>query len=802
MKYSYDCQEFKMEVFSESEMRKEKAGNPILLYVMQGRVDCLVDNIHYYLAEENILMINRESTYLISPDGDSFLCMITISAQTLKPYIEWENTKFLGTPVDSNEKNHSELSGILKKLLDIFVTITKGKPDAKMTGIFYMLIYYLLKNYLDKEKIPVATKQEERKAKVEGYIEQNYRKPITLQQLADEVYLTYYYLSHNFKQMFGMGFQQYLNTVRLRHVVEELIYTDKAITEIAIDNGFTSASVLNRVFQAKYKATPSAYKKQVQKKRNQVEEPEQKLLLEKMEEELCTNEPMEPPMKSRHQITTDVKIEKRLKKVFNRMINIGFSVDLLSSSLQEHMIILHRELGYTYMRVWNVFHEQIEFRHGHEIKNFNFEKLDRIFDFMVENRLKPFIEFGDKPKLITENPSNDRIREMESIGKREFNSKEEFKLVLSSFIDHIIERYGVDEVTTWQYEFWNDFYRPGRQKGSEQVGFFEAFDIGYAIIKERIPDCMVGGSGMPFSEDVKDFLKKWKTYQNPDFISILLFPYSWEKGRDGYETYYMPEENGVANTIQKMHSYIEEAGLDAMLYIDEWNSSVSNSRNYQNDSCFQAAYCVKNAIDIIDQVDLVGYWAGSDYFASFYDPYKPINGSSGLISRSGIRKPAFYAFQFLNSLDSFLVYKDANAMITTDKRGGYSILCHNYRHMDYQYHMDEKTQQSVESHILKAGTNGIHVGFQLAGIKEGRYQLSIWKMGPGKGSVLEEWHKLGMEFELRKEIMEYLKNTCSPQLTLKKAIVREDGILTFEIELDQQEIALVKLNFISEVVID
>ncbi|MCM8709929.1 hypothetical protein M2651_02680 [Clostridium sp. SYSU_GA19001] len=81
--------------------------------------------------------------------------------------------------------------------------------------------------------------------------------------------------------------------------------------------------------------------------------------------------------------------------------------------------------------------------------------------------------------------------------------------------------------------------------------------------------------------------------------------------------------------------------MNCKIYVTEWNSTVS-SRNYQNDSCYQAAYCVKNAADVLEKVDLIGFWVGSDQFTSANDSVEPINGGSGLLTRDGIKKPAFF----------------------------------------------------------------------------------------------------------------------------------------------------------------
>ena len=59
------------------------------------------------------------------------------------------------------------------------------------------------------------------------------------------------YLSKIFKQIFGVGFSDYLIDIRLRHVANLLIETEKSITEICYESGFGNFSHFLRSFKRK-----------------------------------------------------------------------------------------------------------------------------------------------------------------------------------------------------------------------------------------------------------------------------------------------------------------------------------------------------------------------------------------------------------------------------------------------------------------------------------------------------------------------------------------------------------------------
>lgn len=63
-----------------------------------------------------------------------------------------------------------------------------------------------------------------------------------------------------------MSFLKLLNNIRLDHAVSELLYSDKTILKVAMDNGFSNLASFNQVFKESYQITPAEYRTQMQKK--------------------------------------------------------------------------------------------------------------------------------------------------------------------------------------------------------------------------------------------------------------------------------------------------------------------------------------------------------------------------------------------------------------------------------------------------------------------------------------------------------------------------------------------------------
>jgi len=87
---------------------------------------------------------------------------------------------------------------------------------------------------------------------------------LKLPELADMLKVTPHMLSQVVNQEFGINFQQYLNSYRVRHAMEKLSaekFSHLTISSIALDSGFNSLSAFNAAFKKEAGLTPSQYRK-------------------------------------------------------------------------------------------------------------------------------------------------------------------------------------------------------------------------------------------------------------------------------------------------------------------------------------------------------------------------------------------------------------------------------------------------------------------------------------------------------------------------------------------------------------
>ena len=93
------------------------------------------------------------------------------------------------------------------------------------------------------------------------YIYNNFRKPLTLEDVSSVASLSPTYFSKKFKLITGMGFKEYLNYVRLKHTQTALLTTDSSITDIALEYGFNDSNYFKDLFKKVYGKSPREYRK-------------------------------------------------------------------------------------------------------------------------------------------------------------------------------------------------------------------------------------------------------------------------------------------------------------------------------------------------------------------------------------------------------------------------------------------------------------------------------------------------------------------------------------------------------------
>jgi two-component system response regulator YesN len=93
-----------------------------------------------------------------------------------------------------------------------------------------------------------------------AYIRANFYKNLTLDKIANEVYVSPVYLSFLFKQVESVNLTDYIAEVRLDKAKELLVSTNYKTYEIAKQVGYQDEKYFSRLFKKKTGLTPSEFR--------------------------------------------------------------------------------------------------------------------------------------------------------------------------------------------------------------------------------------------------------------------------------------------------------------------------------------------------------------------------------------------------------------------------------------------------------------------------------------------------------------------------------------------------------------
>ncbi len=148
-------------------------------------------------------------------------------------------------------------------ILSLHRTIMQGTSTLEYESQFLWTLTQLIKRYANVSSTEKPLGKEKKAIQqVRHYIEEYFAEGITLNQLAQQVALSPYYLLRAFSAEVGMPPYEYLESVRIRHA-QRLIETGKPLAEVAAEVGFSSQSHMTRQFKKIIGATPGQYAQQI-----------------------------------------------------------------------------------------------------------------------------------------------------------------------------------------------------------------------------------------------------------------------------------------------------------------------------------------------------------------------------------------------------------------------------------------------------------------------------------------------------------------------------------------------------------
>ncbi len=118
----------------------------------------------------------------------------------------------------------------------------------------------VIANYLKHVKKGPISRKNKLVQEIKLLIQEQFQKDITLNDIANRVFASAFYVSKIFKEEVGIGIKEYLTGVRIEEAKRLLTHTDLTISEIADRTGYKGQSYFGKVFKEIVGLTPSEFR--------------------------------------------------------------------------------------------------------------------------------------------------------------------------------------------------------------------------------------------------------------------------------------------------------------------------------------------------------------------------------------------------------------------------------------------------------------------------------------------------------------------------------------------------------------
>jgi xylan 1,4-beta-xylosidase len=413
-----------------------------------------------------------------------------------------------------------------------------------------------------------------------------------------------------------------------------------------------------------------------------------------------------------------------LPHFWEQMFGSGRAILTLRDDYRRDLRDVKQVTDLQYVRFHAILHDEVgvydEDAQGNAVYNFSY--VDQIYDGLRAQGVRPFVEISFMPKRLA---ARDVVQEF-FYHPNDSPPKDwaKWDALMKAFAEHLVARYGLDEVSQWYFEVWNEPNIGFWAGNPKQETYWELYDHTAADLKAVNARLRVGGPASAQAAWVDAFLKHCADKHVPvDFASTHV--YGNDSAKDVFGTdEQIPRDKMVCRAVKKVHEQIQASPFPKMPLIwSEFNASYMNEPNV-TDALYMGPWMAQTIGDCDGLVDVMSYWTFSDVFEEQGVVKTPFYGGFGLIAAGGIPKPSFNVFKVLHRLGDERLASDSDVLVTRRKKDGAIV--------------------AAVWNLAEPGAAGsprtVHLRFEHFG---GKHHVTIARVDRDHGDVLPAYEKMG-----------------------------------------------------------
>ena len=365
---------------------------------------------------------------------------------------------------------------------------------------------------------------------------------------------------------------------------------------------------------------------------------------------------------------------------------------------------------------------------------YNFSYIDEIYDGLLANGVRPFVELSFTPKKMASDPNALHAFWY----KQNVSPPKDYAVwddMIRALAQHLVERYGINEVATWKFEVWNEPNIDFWAGNPKQATYFELYDHTVRALKAVSVRLQVGGPATAQAAWVPAFLEHVKAGNVPvDFVSTHVYANDTADNVLGTKEN-VPRDTMVWRAVKMVHEQIAKSAFPKLpLIFSEYNASYANEPNV-TDSTYMGPWLANNIRLCDGLTEGMSYWDFSDVFEEQGVVRSPFYGGFGLLAADHIGKPALNAFRILHKLgDRRIAVESESALATVTANGGAAVALWDYA----------PPAGTGSTYTMPSGAAGPPRSFdvEFRNVPAGA-SVEVWRVDDDHGNVLKTFDAMG-----------------------------------------------------------
>jgi len=226
-----------------------------LMIVSAGKGTHVINDVPMPLSKNRVCFVRREDRHLFENVDNLHLSNILFDRS--HPALDACLQKYIPQQAEQSSWFLSESSSryIAQIVARLDIESHSDTPEAKIVcqSLFNLLLVELSRGRVTDMN---GLNDEEKAIAVLAYLQQHYAEINTLEDVADKAQIAPKQLTKKLKILTGMNYNHYLNYLRAAKAMQQLLYSDQSITEIAYDVGYQDSNYFSTRFKSLFRVSP------------------------------------------------------------------------------------------------------------------------------------------------------------------------------------------------------------------------------------------------------------------------------------------------------------------------------------------------------------------------------------------------------------------------------------------------------------------------------------------------------------------------------------------------------------------